>query len=159
MKWSENVTSFGIKRDCNWLDLDKVSLKLASKNLVHSKLKPHGKGFPYGLLQAENIRSACCSRVVLSKLLAARKANFLFLLVLAKKIAVLEMLANARKDHRHPFRCHIQLYSYIVWSAHEWLWVYCGLLDLMLSLSYRFICTLLALSSSSMQDFWHMNLV
>ena len=85
MKWSENVTSFGIKRDCNWLDLDKVSLKLASKNLVHSKLKPHGKGFPYGLLQAENIRSACCSRVVLSKLLAARKANFLSLLVLAEK--------------------------------------------------------------------------
>lgn len=39
MKWSENVTSFGIKRDCNWLDLDKVSLKLASKNLVGSKLK------------------------------------------------------------------------------------------------------------------------
>ena len=34
VKSSENVTSFGIKRDCNWLDLDKVSLKLASKNLV-----------------------------------------------------------------------------------------------------------------------------
>ena len=31
--WSENVTSFGIKRDCNWLDLDKVSFKLASKEL------------------------------------------------------------------------------------------------------------------------------
>ena len=40
MKWSENVTSFGIKRDCKWLDLDKVSLKLASNNLVRSKLKP-----------------------------------------------------------------------------------------------------------------------
>ena len=39
VKSSENVTSFGIKRDCNWLDLDKVSLKLASKNLVGSKLK------------------------------------------------------------------------------------------------------------------------
>ena len=39
MKWSENVASFGIKHDCNWLDLDKVSLKLASKNLVGSKLK------------------------------------------------------------------------------------------------------------------------
>ena len=39
MKWSENVTSFGIKHDCNWLDLDKVSLKLGSKNLVGSKLK------------------------------------------------------------------------------------------------------------------------
>ena len=43
MKSSENVTSFGIKRDCNWLDLDKVSLKLASKNLVRSKLKPRFK--------------------------------------------------------------------------------------------------------------------
>ena len=42
------------------------------------------KGFPYGLLQAENIRSARCLRVVLSKLLAARKANFLSLFVLAK---------------------------------------------------------------------------
>ena len=30
MKWSENVTSFGIKRDCNWLDLDKVSLILTN---------------------------------------------------------------------------------------------------------------------------------
>ena len=45
MKWSENVTSFGIKRDSNGLDLDKVSLKLASKNLVHSKLKPCFKVF------------------------------------------------------------------------------------------------------------------
>ena len=40
---SENVTSFGIKRDCNWLDLDKVSLKLTSENLVRSKLKPRFK--------------------------------------------------------------------------------------------------------------------
>ena len=45
MKWSENVTSFGIKRDCNWLDLDTVSLKLASKHLVGSKLKPCFKTF------------------------------------------------------------------------------------------------------------------
>ena len=45
MKLSGNVTSFGIKRDCNWLDLNKVSLKLASKNLVRSKLKPHFKIF------------------------------------------------------------------------------------------------------------------
>ena len=89
------MTSFGIKRDCNWLDLDKVSLKLASKNLVRSKLKPRFKifsvlfqrnGFPYGLLQVEIIKSARCSRVVLSKLLAARKENFLFLLMLAKKL-------------------------------------------------------------------------
>ena len=43
MKWSENVTLFGIQRNCNWLDLDKVSLKLASKNLVRSKLKPRFK--------------------------------------------------------------------------------------------------------------------
>ena len=34
-----------IKPDCNWLDLDKVSLKLASKNLVRSKLKPRFKIF------------------------------------------------------------------------------------------------------------------
>ena len=87
MKSSENVTSFGIKRDCNWLDLDKVSLKLASKNLVGSKLKHCfkifllKKGFPYGLLKAENIRSlrsARCSRVVLSKLLAASKMSKFF---------------------------------------------------------------------------------
>ena len=80
--WSE---AKGIKRDCNWLDLDKVSLKLVSKNLVRSKFKPRfkifsvlfkRKGFSYGLLQAENIRSARCSRVLLSILLAARKANF-----------------------------------------------------------------------------------
>ena len=45
MKWSENVKSFGIKRNCNWLDFDKVSLKLASKNLVCSKLKPRFKIF------------------------------------------------------------------------------------------------------------------
>ena len=38
------------------------------------------------MLQAENVRSARCSRVALSKLLAARKANFLSLLVLAKTI-------------------------------------------------------------------------
>ena len=29
---------FSLIVDCNWLDLDKVSLKLASKNLVRSKL-------------------------------------------------------------------------------------------------------------------------
>ena len=39
MKRSENGTPFSAKHDCNWLDLDKVSLKLASKNLVGSKLK------------------------------------------------------------------------------------------------------------------------
>ena len=43
MKRSENVTLFGIKRNCNWLDLDKVSLKLACKNLVRSELKPRFK--------------------------------------------------------------------------------------------------------------------
>ena len=31
MKLSENEMSFGIKRDCNWLDLDKVSLKELQK--------------------------------------------------------------------------------------------------------------------------------
>ena len=45
VNWSENMTSFGIKRDCNWLDLNKVSLKRASKNLVRSKLKPRFKIF------------------------------------------------------------------------------------------------------------------
>ena len=43
VKWKCDV--IGIKRDCNWLDLDKVSLKLASKNLVRSKLKPRFKIF------------------------------------------------------------------------------------------------------------------
>ena len=43
MKWSENVMSFNIKHDCNCLDLDKVSLKRTSKNLVRSKLKPSFK--------------------------------------------------------------------------------------------------------------------
>ena len=32
--------SFPLLVDCNWLDLDKVSLKLASKNFVRSELKP-----------------------------------------------------------------------------------------------------------------------
>ena len=114
VKSSENVTSFGIKRDCNWLDLDKVSLKLASKNLVGSKLKHCfkifflKKGLPYGLLKAENIRSlrsARCSRVVLSKLLAARKMSKFFISARArKKIAVPGMLANALKDHSSPLK-------------------------------------------------------
>ena len=42
MKWSENVTSFGIKRDCNWLDFDNVSHKQGSKNLVRSILGDPG---------------------------------------------------------------------------------------------------------------------
>ena len=54
------------------------------------------------LLQAENIRSARCLRVVLSKLLAAREANFLTLLVLAKKIAVLACSRMLAKSIRHP---------------------------------------------------------
>ena len=51
------------------------------------------------MLQAENIRSARCSRVVLSKLLAARKANFLSLLVLAKK----SQCSHARECSHRPF--------------------------------------------------------
>ena len=51
------------------------------------------------MLQAENIRSARCSRVVLSKLLAARKANFLSLLVLAKK----SQCSHARECLQRPF--------------------------------------------------------
>ena len=58
------------------------------------------------MLQAENIRSARYSRVVLSKLLAARKANF-FSARARKKIAVLGMLANARKDHSSPLLEHL----------------------------------------------------
>ena len=97
---------FPLLVDCNWLDHDKVSLKLASKNLVHSKLKPRFEIFCfilkkrislYGLLQAEH-KSARSSRVVLPKLLAARKANFLSLLVLAKK----SQCSHARKDHSSP---------------------------------------------------------
>ena len=53
-------------------------------------------------MQAENIGSACCSQVVLSKLLAARKAIFFLSARARKKIAVLGMLANARKDHSSP---------------------------------------------------------
>ena len=45
------------------------------------------------------IRSACCSRVVLSKLLAVRKANFLSLLVLAKK----SQCSHARECSQRPF--------------------------------------------------------
>ena len=51
------------------------------------------------MLQAENIRSVRCSRVVLSKLLAARKANFLCLLVLTKKSQCL----HAHECLRRPF--------------------------------------------------------
>ena len=54
------------------------------------------------MLQAENIRSARCSRVILSKLLAASKANFFISARARKKIAVLGMLA---KTIRHPFIC------------------------------------------------------
>ena len=102
---------FSLLVDCNWLDLDKVSLKLASKNLVRSKLKPHFEIFSvsfylkkrisiiYGLLQAENIRSARSTRILLSKLLAARKANFLSLLVLAKKL----QCSHARECSQRPF--------------------------------------------------------
>ena len=65
MKWSENVTSFGIKRDCNWLNLDKVSLKLASKNFCFILKKRisifYACSNPYGTLRAE----ATFSRYVL----------------------------------------------------------------------------------------------
>ena len=61
--------------------------------------KKKKKGFPYGLLQAENIRSPRCLRFVLSKLLAARKANFLSLLVLTKK----SQCSHARECSQSPF--------------------------------------------------------
>ena len=53
------------------------------------------------MLQKENIRSARCLRVVLSKMLAARKIIFLSLLELAKNRTA-RMLSNARKDHSSP---------------------------------------------------------
>ena len=63
VKSSENVTSFGIKRDCNWLDLDKVSLKLASKNLVGSKLKPRFKIFSVFFF-CFDFHMDCCKRKI-----------------------------------------------------------------------------------------------
>ena len=63
MKSSENVTSFGIKRDCNLLDLDKVSLKLASKNLVGSKSKPVSKYFLF-YLKKKDFHMDCCKRKI-----------------------------------------------------------------------------------------------
>ena len=102
---------------------EKVSLKLASKNLVRSKLKaPYGRGFPYGLLQAENTRSARCSRVVLSKLLAARQANFLSLLVLAKKSQCSKCSRMLAKTIRHPlnyFRVHTVLLTVVALFAFQ----------------------------------------
>ena len=71
-------------------------LPLGLRGWVRSKLKPRfkifsvlffKKGFPYGLLQAENMRSARCSRVVISKLLAARKAKTSFLNMTGAKIS------------------------------------------------------------------------
>ena len=59
---------------------------------------------PLKFLTARKIKTSA-RLLVLPKFLRcsqARKANFLFLLVLAKKIAVLGMLANARKDHSSP---------------------------------------------------------
>ena len=74
------------------------------RNTATAKANYCGPGFPYGLLQTENITSARCSRVVLSKLLAARKGNFLSLLVLAKKShAVLACSRMLTKTIRHPF--------------------------------------------------------
>ena len=57
--------------------------------------------FSQAMLQAEDITSARCSRLVLSKLLAARKANFLSLLERTKNRSAL-MHANARKDNSSP---------------------------------------------------------
>ena len=83
MKWSENVKSFGIKHNCNWLDLDKVSLKLAYKNLVCSKLKPILKYFLF-YFKEKDFHMDCCKWKIW-EVLTARKANSLSLLMLAKK--------------------------------------------------------------------------
>ena len=83
---------------------------------------PYGKGFPYGLLQAENIRNARCSRVVLSKLLAARKSNFLSLLVLAKKSQCSKCSRMLAKTIRHPlnyFRVHTILLTVVAVFAFQ----------------------------------------
>ena len=58
-EWSENVTSFGIKRDCNWLDLDNVSHKLGSKNLqgaLHPR-RPRGSQSGQGKRQDESFQA------------------------------------------------------------------------------------------------------
>ena len=109
--WSEGKVwrHLASNATAHWLDLDKVSRKLASKHLVGSKLKPRfkifsvllkKKGFLYGLLQAENIRSARCSRVLPSKLLAARKANF-FISARARKKK--RSARHARECSQRPF--------------------------------------------------------
>ena len=75
------------------------NLNNLGRDTATAKANYCGPGFPYGLLQAENIRSARCSRVVLSKLLAARKGNFLSLLVLANK----SQRSHARECSQRPF--------------------------------------------------------
>ena len=50
---------FPLLVDCNWLDLDKVSLKLASKNLVHSELKPRFWYFLFHFKE-EDFHMDCC---------------------------------------------------------------------------------------------------
>ena len=105
--WRENVTSFGIKRDCNWLDFDKVSLKLASKNLLHSKLKPRFKIFSVLLFLKKRIsiwiaasgKYKKCSLLASCTHSTARKANFLSLLLLVKK----SQCSHARECSQRPF--------------------------------------------------------
>ena len=57
-----SCSSFSIKSDCNWLDLDKVSLKLASKNFVRSKLKPRLKIFSVLLKKRISIWTAASGK-------------------------------------------------------------------------------------------------
>ena len=74
----------------------------------------------YGLLQTENITSARCLWVVVSKLLAARKANFLSLLMLAKKLqcsACSPMLAKTIRQHLFLERLIVE-YATVAWSPH-----------------------------------------
>ena len=91
----ENVTSFGIKHDCNWLDLDKVSLKLASKNLVRSKLKPVLKCFLF-YFKEKDFHMDCCKRKI-SEVLAARELYSLNCSLLAKLFFKF-ISARARKN-------------------------------------------------------------
>ena len=76
------------------------------------------------LLQAENIRSARYSRVVLSKLLAARKANFFICAGARKKIALLACLRMLANTIRHPFKkCGLRLakgfwnHTHVPWKS------------------------------------------
>ena len=59
------------------------------------------------MLQAENIKRARCSQVVLSKLLAAHEANCLSLFMLPKKSQCLACSRMLAKTIRHPLHTYL----------------------------------------------------